>query len=232
MNTKTPTNLDLAFARESNSSVFKRIDASLRREINIAIVERRPATIKEVHEQFQLQDQGIGYHAFYRYARRIRAEASLIETAAAMPDPDNNVPRLITRALAQGLLELLAFEEASPRKIQRLTEAYRASVTALAVITRFNLLPRNSRKDAAEHTDDLAAMVRELRELAQREDNQLADAITANIDDNSAAGARTPSRTRSPSAGARSPSRTHPPSAALKISSKLRLSTRLGIQGS
>ena len=173
---KKEKNSQLATAQEYTSIVFDRIDPPLRQEINVAIIERRPPTFKEVHEKFKLIDRGINYHAFYRYARRIRAEAAYVQTLGASLAPEADLPRLLPRALAQRLLEALAFENPSPRAVQRMTESYRASVAALANVSRHRLLhPRNARETAEDDKffDDLSAIVKEYRHVVALEERRM-----------------------------------------------------------
>ena len=182
-------NAERIAAQETTSIVFERIDPPLRRKINIAIIERRPPTFKAVHEKFALSRLGVGYHAFYRYARRIRAEAAYVQTLGATLGPEADLPRLLPRVLAQRLLEALATDKPSPRAIQRLTESYRASVSALANVSRHHLLhPRNAREKAENDTffANLMSIIRDYRQVvamdeanalrrAQADDDAIAD---------------------------------------------------------
>lgn len=173
---KKDRNTQLATAQEYTSIVFDKIDAPLRREINIAIIERKPPTFKAVHQKFELAAKGVNYHAFYRYARRIRAEAALFQTLSTTLGVEADLPRLLPRALAQRLLESLAFENPSPRAVQRMTDSYRASVAALVSVSRNNLLhPRKAREavDQDRAIDDLAAIVKEYHQFAALEDASL-----------------------------------------------------------
>jgi hypothetical protein len=147
--------------------MLEKITPDLRRRVNLSIIERDPPTFKAVHRRYQLETLGVGYHAFYRYARRLRAEAALFELAGLVAPPEADVPALLPRVLAQRLLETLAFDDANPRQIQRLTDAYRASVTALTSIRRHQLFPK--RKGAPESVDELASLLTEYRELVEKE---------------------------------------------------------------
>ncbi|MCB9852129.1 MAG: hypothetical protein H6819_03465 [Phycisphaerales bacterium] len=175
--THSPTQsaADLATATETNSLVYRRLDTTLRREINIAIIDRRAESLRAVHRRFNLDASGVNYHAFYRYARRIRAEAALIEMTAATPAQDGDAQRLLPRVLAQRLLECLAFENPAPRRIQRLAEAYRASVAALINLRRAGLLPSKPKDGKqkpltpADANDELASIVREYGQLVARD---------------------------------------------------------------
>ncbi len=207
---------DLATANETTSIVYRRLDPTLRREINIAIIDPRAISLRAVHRKFQLDQSGINYHAFYRYARRIRAEAVLIEMSAATPSQDGDAQRLLPRVLAQRLLEALAYKNPSPRQIQRLAEAYRASVAALINLRRAGLLPTQpkDKKDGKPHpltpadaNDELAAILREYGQLVVREaklNTQIDAAARRNRTDPAAEkGESNARRTKNPARGSR-----------------------------
>lgn len=171
MNTDIEKKLKYANVADTRSSVFERLTADMLRRVNLSIIERDPPTFKAVHRRYQLETLGVGYHAFYRYARRLRAEAALFELAGLTAPPEADVPALLPRLLAQRLLETLAFEDASPRQIQRLTDAYRASITALTSIRRHQLFPK--RKGAGESADELASLLTEYRALVEKESSAI-----------------------------------------------------------
>jgi len=165
---KKNKNAPLKNDNDTNSIIYRRLDAALRREINIAIIDRQPPTYRGVHQQFQLDRLGINYHAFYRYARRIRAEAAAYEMAGALLPPEADVPALLPRILGQRLLETLAFESPTPRAVQRLTDSYRSAVTSLEKIRRHELLPRKTKltPQNAETTNEFLKLIKEHRQDA------------------------------------------------------------------
>ncbi len=59
------------------SSLFDKLSPSLRAQIDDAIIRRDPPRLIDLYHLFQLPISGVGIAAFYRYASRLRATASL-----------------------------------------------------------------------------------------------------------------------------------------------------------
>ncbi len=152
---------------ENNSVVFEKTDPDLRRRINRAIVDRDPPTYKGVFAKFNLAAKGIGFHAFYRYARRLRARAAMFEMAEMTTCTGTDLPAILPKVLAQRLLEVLAFEDVSPRHIQRLTDAYKTAVNTHVAIRRHGLFRQKGDGDAGADVADLIMQYRELVERAE-----------------------------------------------------------------
>ncbi|MFH1418918.1 MAG: hypothetical protein ABII12_11625 [Planctomycetota bacterium] len=159
--------VDLVAKQESNSSIFERITSDRRREINKAIIDREPPTYKGVFAKFKLADSGITYHAFYRYARRVRSQVAMFEMAEATSGAGTDLPAVLPKALAQRLLEVLAFEDVSPRHIQRLTDAYKTAVNTQVMIRRHGLFRKGGAPDAG---GDAADLIMQYCELVEREE--------------------------------------------------------------
>jgi hypothetical protein len=159
--------IDLAEKQESNSSIFDKTTPDLRREINRALIDRDPPTYKGVFAKLKLADRGVSYHAFYRYSRRVRGQAAMFEMAEATASAGKDLPAMLPKVLAQRLLETLAFEEVSPRHIQRMTDAYKTAVKTQVTIRQHGLF----RPPAdAEVSEDLVELFKQYRELVERQE--------------------------------------------------------------
>ncbi len=158
---------DFLASRENNSSIFEKTTPALRREINKALIDRDPPTYKGVFAKFKLSGAGITYHAFYRYARRVRSQAAMFEMTEATATAGTDLPALLPKILAQRLLEVLAFEDVSPRHIQRLTDAYKTAVNTQVLIRRHGLFRNKHAPDAGASAADLLTQFPELAESEQ-----------------------------------------------------------------
>jgi hypothetical protein len=118
---------DLITMPDSKSSIFEKTDATLREQLNRAIVNRDPPTYQAVFDKFELAARDISFTAFYCYARRIRNTAALVEIIRARPDGAPDADTVLSEVLAERLLEAALDESASPRAIERLSHAYRAA---------------------------------------------------------------------------------------------------------
>ncbi|MBN2563561.1 MAG: hypothetical protein JXQ75_21795 [Phycisphaerae bacterium] len=153
--------------QDSNSSVLDKTTSQLRREINKALVDRDPPTYKAVYAKFKLEKHGISYHAFYRYARRVRSAAAMFDMAEMTASAGTDLPAVLPKVLAQRLLEVLAFEDVSPRHIQRLADAYKTAVNAQVTIRRHGLFRNKGDKDAGCDIADAIMQYRDLVEHAE-----------------------------------------------------------------
>lgn len=119
---------------ETQSSIFEKTDPDFRRRLDQALIDHDPPTYRAAFNKFNLADKGISFAAFYRYARRIRAHAAMIElTRSALPD-DCDPAAIVPKLLADRLLDAAIDESSSPRTLQRLTDAWRfAAQTQLAL---------------------------------------------------------------------------------------------------
>jgi hypothetical protein len=109
------------------SSLFEKLPAELRREIDIAIVERTPPTYAAIWMDLKLAEHRISYSAFYRYARRLRDRANLAEVAELTGDEvdlDTPIRRLLAR---RALDSLISDDQSSPAELTALLSALRHS---------------------------------------------------------------------------------------------------------
>jgi hypothetical protein len=153
--------------QESNSSVFEKTTPDLRRAVNRALVDRDPPSYKGVYAKFKLAGRDVSFHAFYRYARRVRSQAAMFEMAEITASAGTDLAAMLPKVLAQRLLEVLAFEDVSPRHIQRLTEAYKTAVNTQVAIRRHGLFRQ---KGAPNGGGDLADLLAQYRELVDRQE--------------------------------------------------------------
>ncbi|HVP13113.1 MAG TPA: hypothetical protein VMV94_18200 [Phycisphaerae bacterium] len=170
MNPNETLNFD---SLETNSSMFEKVPPGLRSKIDRALVDRSPPTYKGVFEQFKLAELGVSYHAFYRYARRVRSQASMFHLASlALPD-DTTLHTAVPRLLAQQIVETLLYEEASPEHIQRLVNAYRNAVRCLVDLRRSGVFlpppPGNSTTPPGGSEPGLDSMMAVFNKLARHE---------------------------------------------------------------
>ncbi|HKQ46571.1 MAG TPA: hypothetical protein VJZ71_00705 [Phycisphaerae bacterium] len=108
----------------NQSSVFARLDPDLRKKLDHAIVDRKPATLQACYDEFSLADLSVSRAAFYRYARKLRGQAELHHVAELVhpddPDPRRYNHRLIQRRLLDLLLN---HKDASAKQIHSLVNA-------------------------------------------------------------------------------------------------------------
>jgi len=141
---------------ETQSSIFEKTDPDFRRRLDQALIDHDPPTYKAAFTKFGLADKGISFAAFYRYARRIRAHAAIIElTHHALPD-DCDPTAIVPKLLADRLLDAAIDESSSPRTLQRLTDAWRfAAQTQLALERHQAAIEEIKKKARKSDTDDL-----------------------------------------------------------------------------
>lgn len=163
---------------ETQSSVFDKTTPDLRRQINRAIVDHSPPTYRGIYEKFGLADLGISFHALYRYARRLRLHAAVIEIAElALPegaDPADSLPKL----LAYRLMEAAIDEDSSPAALHRLAHSWRITADTRFVLGRHAAELENLKKKAiAKENDEFLAMTRQIIKLQNNEVRARAAAI-------------------------------------------------------
>jgi hypothetical protein len=111
------------------SSILAKVPPDLRRQIDIAIVERAPPTYQAVWMTFNLADHGVSYMAFYRYARRLRDRANLAELAALGPHDEDDVTNLLPKLIGRELVEeLLNNDVPDSREIATPINAHRQAL--------------------------------------------------------------------------------------------------------
>jgi hypothetical protein len=153
-----------------NSSLLEKLDPDLLRRLDQALVDRRPPTYRAVYDQFALHAKGISYTAFYYYARRVRINAAMIEIANLASHDGPPSHELLPDILAHRLLEASLDENASPRLLHRLADAYR-----IASATHFARRRLAAQLDDAKHNartreaDDICKTVRQLAQLRHAE---------------------------------------------------------------
>jgi hypothetical protein len=131
---------------ETNSSIFEKTSRDLRRQINQAVIDRDPPPYWAIYEHFCLYDFQISFHAFYRYARRLRFHAANLDLAELALPEGTNVADMLPELLAQRLLEVALDESASPRTIQRLADAWRITASARFTLGRHAAVPEDPKK--------------------------------------------------------------------------------------
>jgi hypothetical protein len=105
---------------DTRSSVFGRLSAEERRELNHAIVECRDGGLKGTYRALKLEDRGVSLRAFYRYARRVRARAALLDAAELTRDCNAGGRANLALLAQQELLFELTLGDPTPRALERL----------------------------------------------------------------------------------------------------------------
>lgn len=163
---------------DSKSSVFERTDPDLRRGIDQALIDRQPPTYKAVYDTFNLRAHGVSFTAFYYYARRVRVAAALAELARTTLPEGASIHDLLPQVLSHRLLEAAIDEDASPRTLQRLADAYRvASQTHFAHRRLAAQLDDLKKKELAQENDQLLAVANQY--IKARTNDLQAQAVAA-----------------------------------------------------
>ncbi|MBI5765448.1 MAG: hypothetical protein HZA51_18220 [Planctomycetes bacterium] len=111
--------------RDTASTVAKTLSPEQLDQLDGAILSRNPPTYSACYAQFALEDLGISFDAFYRYARRLRTSLRAAAFAQnGVPDPDTS-ETILPRLVCQRMVETLLTEKLSPRALVRLADAYR-----------------------------------------------------------------------------------------------------------
>jgi len=129
-------------ANDNNAStLFSKLDPHRRDKLDRAIADGTPPTYTACYQQFNLAQAGISYSAFYRYARRLRTTANMSRLAELTIPESENPEKLLPRFICQQLVGALLTEEAAPRDIERLTNAYRMAAQVQLARLRLHLGP-------------------------------------------------------------------------------------------
>ncbi len=148
---------------ETQSSIFEKTDPDLRRRLDQAIIDHDPPTYKAIFSKFELGGRGISFMAFYRYARRLRTHAVMIElTQRVLPD-DCDPVGVIPNLLAHRLLDAAVDESTSPRTLQRLTDAWRFAAQTQLVLQRHQAAIKKIKNSTdEEETQGLIKIVKQV----------------------------------------------------------------------
>jgi len=168
---------DLLDRIETNSSLFEKTSRELRRQINQAIIDREPPTYRGIYEHFCLYDFHISFHAFYRYARRLRFHAATLDLAELALPEGTSVNDMLPELLAQRLLEAALDESASAHVIHRLAESWRIAASARFTLGRHAAELENLKnKEVTRENDRLIDTIRRYLKTS-------ADTLRARADD-------------------------------------------------
>ncbi|HVP11022.1 MAG TPA: hypothetical protein VMV94_07525 [Phycisphaerae bacterium] len=110
---------------ETQSSLYEKLPKDLRRQLDQAIVDHDPPTYRGLFDKFKLADRNISFMAFYRYARRIRANAALIDIAQMTLPEGTDLDKILPQLVGQRLFDACFDEETSPNTLHSLAETYR-----------------------------------------------------------------------------------------------------------
>ena len=146
----------------TQSSILEKTDPDFRRRLDQAIIDHDPPTYKALYSKFELATMDISFMAFYRYARRLRTHAAMIElTRQALPD-DCDPVAVIPNLLAHRLLDAAIDESTSPRTLQRLTDAWRFAAQTQLVLERHQAAIEQLKKNTnSAETDKLIKTVKQ-----------------------------------------------------------------------
>ena len=115
-------------------AMYAKVSPEIRRDLDEAIVNHKPATYRGIYEKFRLVERGVSFWSFYRYAVNVRSQAEKLHFDELVLPDEAHLRDTLPKLIAQRLLETLLYdEELSPKEVLRLTTAYRAaSLTAIA----------------------------------------------------------------------------------------------------
>jgi len=164
MNDKTTTIEKL----ETQSSIFQKTGPDLRRRLDQAVIDHDPPTYKAIYNKFDLAAKGISFMAFYRYARRRRTHAALIELPHQALPEDCDAVEILPKLLAHRLLDAAADDSTSPGTLQRLTDAWRIAARTYLILQRHQTEIEQLRKKANRaETDELCKVVKQYASLVR-----------------------------------------------------------------
>jgi hypothetical protein len=109
----------------TQSSLFAKLTPDLRRQIDKAIADHTPPTYRAIFDHFKLADRGVSFTAFYYYARRIRASASLLQMADLAGPDDATLGNVLPQLIGSRLLDACIDEDIPTGTLCRLVDAYR-----------------------------------------------------------------------------------------------------------
>ncbi len=153
---------------DSQSSLLRKLDDELRAKINQAVVERRPPGYRPIYERFKLESRGVSFGAFYRYARRLRQHVAFVELGELTLPAAANVPEALPKLLAQRLMEALVLDDASPRQLQRLADAYRIAASVQQSLRKNATI---ADRKAAANKDPLVRLLEQYAEIVAADAN-------------------------------------------------------------
>lgn len=138
---------------KSRTTVLDNMQPSTRRMVDQAIVDRNPPTYKGIYEAYHLDDFNISYHAFYRYARRLRLQTESLHLADLTLPKDTEPHEVLPRILLLQMLEALNDpDEGSTDAIRDLAEAYYATSRAFLEFQK-QYLVQEALKEREPHRD-------------------------------------------------------------------------------
>ncbi len=162
-----------ALLRNAHSSLFDRLEPAMRRDLDRAIVERRPSSLRALYRVYKLDANNVSPSAFYRYAKRLRTRVALVDAAELSLPPDVDVTSRLPQLIAQQILEAMMLDGISPRALQRLADAYRTAahthVFMRANNSRFNPPKPNPEEQALKQAvvESLKARLAQLDNLCE-----------------------------------------------------------------
>jgi hypothetical protein len=106
------------------SSLFSKLSYEQRRILDRAILNRQLPSCRALYEHHHLANLGISYHAFWRYARRLRKDACknlmLDPTLADQIDLSAKLPDVI----GAHFLQILLHDNPNPMDVTRMANTY------------------------------------------------------------------------------------------------------------
>ena len=151
---------------ETKSSIFEKTDPDFRRRLDQAIIDHDPPTYKAIYSKFELATMDISFMAFYRYARRLRTHAAMIELTQRVLPNDCDPVAVIPNLLAHRLLDAAVDESTSPRTLQSLTDAWRFAAQTQLVLQRHQAAIEKIKKSTNDaETEGLIKIVKHVTTL-------------------------------------------------------------------
>ena len=139
---------------ESRSTLFEKLPPDLRRRLDQAIIDRDPPAYRDLHAKFDLTARKVSVTALYYYARRLRAQADILNLAQlalpGSPDLAESLPTL----LAYRVLDAAIDEDVSPSTLHRLVDAWRIAANHRLALQRQTALLEDARRRAQAKNAD------------------------------------------------------------------------------
>jgi hypothetical protein len=154
---------------ETQSSLYEKLTPDLRRQLDRAIADHEPATYQALFDKFELAGRGVSFAAFYRYARRVRANVALAEFARLSLPDGAPADQFLPEVIGQRLLEAALDEETSAGTLYRLAHAYRIAGEAYYARRRFaTQIENDKRKSLTDETRQLCELARQYGQMTKQ----------------------------------------------------------------
>ena len=123
----------------SRSTLFEKLPSDLRRDLDQAIINRDLPKYRDLHARFDLAAYGVSFSAFFRYARRLRAQADMLHLAQSALPNSSEITQALPTLFAYRLFDALNGETAGSRQLHRLVDSWRVAANTQMALQRHAL---------------------------------------------------------------------------------------------